>query len=103
MRTEQLGRDFTTTPRRLTVASGDRGPGAGRAAEQYRHGRAKEAPPDASTGQSIRTCLRRAVPADHAAHSQAQRRQLLCESARTRLLETTQLSRDAHPDVKARA
>ena len=42
------------------------------AAGQHRHGRAKKASPDASTVQSIRTCLRRAVFADRAAHSQAQ-------------------------------
>ena len=29
----------------------------------------QQAPPDMQTGQSIRACLRRGVPADHEAHS----------------------------------
>ena len=82
-RSEHLGQDLTTRPRRRTVASGDRGLGAGRACC-----RAQEAPPSASTSQSTRTCLRREVPTDHAAHNQAHRRQLLSESARTRPLES---------------
>ena len=93
---EQFGQDFTTRPRRRTVASGDSGfkTSDALAAGQHRHRRAKEAPPVASTGQSRRTCLR---------SSRAQRRQLPCESARTRPLETTQIWRDAHPGAKASA
>ena len=69
----------TTTERAATVDSAPDVLAAG----QHKHG-------------STRACLRQDVPADHGAHSQAQRRQLPSESARTRPLETTQLWRDAH-------
>ena len=36
----------------------------------------KKAPPEASSSQSMRTCLRREKPVDHAAQPQAQRREL---------------------------
>ena len=36
----------------------------------------QQAPPDMRTGQSAKACLRRAVPTDHEARGQAQRRQL---------------------------
>ena len=53
--------------------------------------RAKKAPPDASTVHSTRTCVCREVPVDHAAHSEAQLRQV----------ETTQLWRECTPEAEA--
>ena len=55
----------------------------------------QQAPPDMQTGQSIRACLRREVPADHEAHSQPQRRQL-------RRVATTELRRECTPETEAR-
>ena len=55
----------------------------------------KQAPPDMQTGQSIRACLRREVPADHEAHSQPQRRQL-------RRVAKTKLRRESTPEAEAR-
>ena len=41
-------------------------------ADQHETGKTNKCPPDASTAQSTLACLRRKVPADHAAHSQTQ-------------------------------
>ena len=46
------------------------------------------------TGQSMQACLRREVPTDHEAHSQAQRRQL-------RRVATTELRRERAPEAEA--
>ena len=46
------------------------------------------------TGQSMQACLRREVPADHEAHSQAKRRQL-------QRVAMTELRRDHDPDAEA--
>ena len=54
----------------------------------------QQAPPDMQTGQSIRACLRREVPADHEAHSQPQRRQL-------RRVAKTKLRRECTPEAEA--
>ena len=39
--------------------------------EEHKTPQQKQAPPDMQTGQSIRACLRRGVPADHEAHSRS--------------------------------
>ena len=62
--------------------------------EEHKTPQQKQAPPDMQTGQSIRACLRRGVPADHEAHSQPQRRQL-------RRVATTELRRDCSPEAEA--
>ena len=41
------------------------------AQEEHKTPQQKQAPPDMQTGQSIRACLRRGVPADHEAHSRS--------------------------------
>ena len=64
------------------------------AQQEHKTPQQKQAPPDMQTGQSIRACLRRGVPADHEAHSQPQRRQL-------RRVATTELRRDCTPEAEA--
>ena len=76
---------LTTTTEQLPTGSRERRPCARRWTCWLQD--QTKVPPDALTSQSTRTCLRREVPADHATHSQAQRRQLPSESARTRPLE----------------
>ena len=80
----------TTTTEQLGASSSDRTSGQGladgrsraatvdsaphvRAPGQHKYGRAQGAPPDTSTGQSIRPCLRREVPATRERSDEASR------------------------------
>ena len=89
-RQEQLGMSSSEEHKTFHKASRWRysraatGRGAGRARCRLARARVRaewlyqrqQAPPDMQTGQSVYTCLRREVPADHETHSQAQQGQL---------------------------